>query len=1390
MNDKRLRPDYIFETSWEVCNKVGGIHTVVCTKARLLQQEWGEHLIMIGPDLQTGSGINPEFTEDKSLFPTWKVKMLEEGLPIRTGRWNIPGSPMVVLVDFTPFFRQKNEIFTNLWVRHHLDSLHGQWDYIEPALFGYAAGKAIACFYNCHLNSTDKIIAQFHEWMTGAGILFLEAHVPQIATVFTTHATVIGRAIAGNGQPFYSRFNSIDAEKAAQELNLASKHSLERIAAVTADCFTCVSEFTARECEHFLGKRPDFITPNGFDASFIPEPALFAVKRSTAREKICKVAAALLQQPVPENSLLVIKSGRYEFRNKGIDLFIDSLALLSKDTSLNRTVLALVFVPAHHTGPRKLLEDSLLQPSLSQPRTGEVLTHNLQGGDNDPILNRIRQQKLDNSPGSRVKILFVPTYLNGTDGVFNMPYYDVLIGFDLAVFPSYYEPWGYTPLESLAFHIPAVTTTVSGFGATVQQLPDYTGKGIMVVERNDENEKQVVVQIAGIIRDYAALSDEEVKKSRESAAEISRKFLWDNLLYRYKMAYDFALQKTLQREELFRSKPQAEPVTVYNNQEEAPVWRTIQVQPALPLTLQALQKLSANLWWSWNTDARTLFAYIDPQRWDLCRGNPLALLKELNLSAIRKLEQDAVFLHMLASVEQSFDSYMQAGESRKSPLTAYCCMEYGLLSGLRLYAGGLGVLAGDYLKAASDSNMNLVAIGLLYRQGYFKQKISAQYEQLALPDIEEPDLLPVYPVNNEKGGQLIIQLAFPGRSVHAGVWKIAVGRVSLYLLDTDLALNQADDRLITAQLYSSDPDMRLKQEILLGIGGVRMLAALGIKPDIYHINEGHAAFSGLERICNIVQQEHLSFEEAMEIIKTTTQFTTHTAEPAAIDRFDEEQLRAYLAYLPRDLNISWAQMMALGRGDIHNEAEKFSMLYLACRQAQEINAVSKLHRQISCRLLNPLWKDLRPAELPLGSITNGVHAPTWMAEKWRQRSESDLPDSAVWEIHLSLKKQLVRTIRERLHARLTALHENPVKALQQLRDINEQSFFIGFSRRFAPYKRAQLIFSDMQRLINIVNNEKRPVQIIIAGKAHPKDERGLAIMRQVVTSCATPGLRNRVLFLEDYDMELAAMLVQGVDLWLNTPRRGKEASGTSGMKAALNRVLNLSVKDGWWAEAFQEGTGWALEADNTYDTEELQDQQDADLLYSMLENEIIPLFFERNQAGLPEKWVARMKASFAAFGRAFNMERVVAEYKAVYEKLHNRCLLLKENHYRLLEELVAWKKMILANWSQIHVMEMQLPAADMPVQTLGEELPVKVVLYIGELPVSDIGLEIVFSSRSSADDYTFVYELAATAVEASRVTYEGKVPLTLSGAYAYSFRVFPKNELLLQRQDFSLIMWI
>jgi len=1416
--EKILKPDYIFETSWEVCNKVGGIYTVLSTRAKILEKDWGNKLIFIGPDVVKGTAENPDFIEDKSIFKTWKEHAADEGLKIKIGRWNIPGNPIAILVDFTPFFTQKNEIFTELWIKYQLDSLSGQWDYIEPALFGYAAGKVIECFYHYHLNSTDQIIAQFHEWMTGAGILFLEEKAPQIATIFTTHATVVGRCIAGNGMPFYSRFDSYDANQVARDFNVVSKHSLEKISAHIADCFTTVSEITARECKKFLETEPDIITRNGFDASIVPNTALFNEKRAFARQKIFTVAEALMNQALPKDSLLVMKSGRYEFRNKGIDVFIESLAQIRDNTSLNKDIIALIFVPAHQTGPRKELLDRLNKPDYSKPIIGEVLTHNLQGAETDPIMNKINEMGLNNAPGSKVKIIFIPTYLDGNDGVFNMPYYDVLIGFDLAVFPSYYEPWGYTPLESIAFHIPAITTSVSGFGMAVENVSDHHNKGVYVIERNDTNDSEVVNKLSEIIIDFSGKPIAEVEQLRDAACTLSKSFEWSKLIEQYEEAYHFALKRSLRREDLFRNKPQAEPlISVELASRAQPIWRSLSIKYELPESLMGLQRLSENLWWSWNEDATHLFRDIDPAEWQTCDHNPVLLLRNLPFDKIKKLEKDVGFIDRLASVESAYNEYMAAkkGDENKSSV-AYFCMEYGLNSYLKLYSGGLGILAGDYLKEASDSNFNIIGIGLLYKNGYFRQRLSLHGEQLTENDRQKFACLPINVVRDGNGLPLKINLAFPGRTIYARIWRLDVGRVPLYLLDTNVNENSDEDKSITSQLYGGDQETRLKQELLLGMGGIRLMEAIGLKTDIYHCNEGHAAFIGLERLQNLITQENLSFNEAMEVVRASTLFTTHTSIPAANDIFAEEMLRPYLAHHAQTFNIDWEVLMGLGRADEKNHGEKFSMTYLASRLSQEINAVSKLHKSVSCHLLNNLWKDYHPEELHIGYVTNGVHYKTWTAWRWQKMyrgtfdiaNDNDLsnksgweriykvPDRTIWEIRNELKRNLLAALKKKLNDDLAERHQSPGKILQIINNLNENALLIGFARRFVTYKRSDMLFFDTERLSNLLSNTKRPVQIIFSGKAHPQDGASAELIKHVVNISEQPEFEGKIFFLEDYDMEIASLLVQGVDLWLNTPVRQMEASGTSGMKAALNGVLNLSVLDGWWYEAYREDSGWALKAEATYQRQDFQDELDAETIYSILEDEVIPLYFTHNEDGLPIKWIKRIKNMIANIAPDYIMGRMLSDYKNLfYTKMYKRVNELKADNFILAKKIAAWKREMMSHWDEIEVISVEVQNETNSFRTSGEDFQAKIEINPGPLGDKGIGIEVIFLEQhvdtGTIDKETVTtHEFEITKTDNGKTTYECRVSLLRSGTYEYSFRIFPKNAALPHRQDFSLVEWI
>ncbi len=847
-----MKPDFLFETSWEICNKVGGIHTVISTKALNIVNELGNNYILIGPDVWREETKNPEFLPDETLFAPWKGIAEKDGLRVKTGRWNIAGKPVVILVDFTPYFGQQNEIFAKFWETYKLDSISGQWDYVEPALFGYAAGRLIESFTSFYRES-QSIVAQFHEWMTGTGVLYLKQFAPWVATSFTTHATVLGRCIAGNNRPLYSNMKQYVPAQLAREFNIAAKQSLEKLSAAEADVFTTVSGITSKECTHFLGKEVNYVTPNGFEDSFVPPADRFMPGRKAAREKLMAVAEAVLGHAPSADAILIANSGRYEFRNKGIDIFIDALGCLNRTEDLSREIIAFVLIPAYHSGPRAEIVNALADRSVKN-NGDRYLTHGLHFPSSDAVLNRIANNGLNNAHGSKVKVIFVPSYLNGDDGVFGMSYYDLLIGFDLTAFPSYYEPWGYTPLESLMFSIPTVTTTLAGFGLWVKTYFEEPGNGIKVIERNDENESTVIDEMCDFISKFAALPENEVDEARKKAHEISRIAMWDTLVSHYFDAYSFALMSSQSR----RAEPREFAVILSGQTGESrkphqvPVWKDIFVQSDVPERMACLKDIASNMWWSWNNDAEMLFRRMDPTLWDSCGHNPRLLIEKIDYKRLQVLSEDEQFIASMDLVNKRFRDYMDRPDDKNRPLVAYFSMEFGIHNCLKIYSGGLGILAGDYLKEASDSNVPLVAIGLLYRYGYFRQKLGPKGEQVAIYEAEDFSHLPISPVMDAEGKQFSVSLVWPGRNVHARLWEARIGKVNLYLLDTDTDENLPEDRAVTHHLYGGDIENRLKQELVLGIGGIRALNFLGIKPDVFHSNEGHSAFIGMERLFHLI----------------------------------------------------------------------------------------------------------------------------------------------------------------------------------------------------------------------------------------------------------------------------------------------------------------------------------------------------------------------------------------------------------------------------------------------------------------------------------------------------------------------------------------------------------
>jgi glycogen phosphorylase/synthase len=1411
MSKNLLFPEYLFEVSWEVCNKVGGIHTVVATKALTLVNELHNNLILIGPDLiKEESGGNTEFIEDPQLFNIWKKQTDSEGLQIKIGRWNIKGYPIAVLINFSKYFQDKDKIFFELWEKYKLDSLPGQWDYVEPVLFGYAAGKVIESFVRFNLNTYDRIIAHFHEWMTGTGILYLKDRLPQIGLIFTTHATIVGRSLAGNNRPLYKNLANYHAEEIAREFNIISKQSAEKISAQQADAFTTVSEITARECAQFLQKDVNYITPNGFEDTFVPSGNQFEYKRQEGRRKLLEVAEAMFGEKYNEDVFILATSGRYEFKNKGIDLLIDALGELNKSATLNRPVIAYLLIPANHYGPRKDLQNK--SPENSTVSRSKYLTHNLHDEEWDPILNRIREAGLNNSNEDKVKVIFVPSYLNGNDGIFNEHYYEILIGLDLTVFASYYEPWGYTPLESIAFSVPTITTTLAGFGLWVLNNFPEANSCVDIIERNDDNDKEVVSNIVRSILDKCSLSVSDMQVIRNKAYELSRQVLWKSLILHYKQAYDFALQQVNKRIDQFvkiEERPSEIIQEIIIPAEISPVWKKIIVKSKLPDGLHQLSAISQNLWWTWDDEAQELFEIIDPEIWQKCDQNPVILFEQVKQSQLIELSQNKEYTRKLEKVYNRFMDYMSVTPTKDSPLIAYFGMEYGFHNSLKIYSGGLGILAGDFLKEASDQKVNMIGIGLLYRYGYFSQLLTTRGDQQAVNDFQHFSKLPIKPVRDENGNYMLLKIILPGRTLHARIWELHVGRVRLYLLDTDIEVNIDEDRTITHNLYGGDIENRLKQELLLGIGGIRALDMMGINPDLYHSNEGHSAFIGLERMRKYIQEGNLSFSEAKEIIRSSTLFTTHTPVPAGHDEFDEDLLRKYIGHYPERLKINWAELMAMGRSNINAWNEKFNMSFLAAHLSQEMNGVSLMHASVTQQMFAKLWPGYMPEELHIGYVTNGVHYPTWTAKSWKklyseafgegfENNLSDIdywqkiyevPDAKVWQTKQYLRSRLINVIKDRYKENWVKRHEDPRRIVAINRQLSDKALTICFARRFATYKRAYLLFRNPERLAQILNVPGKPVQLIFAGKAHPNDKAGQDLIKMIIDISKRPEFIGKIIFLQNYDINLAKILVQGADIWLNTPTRPLEASGTSGEKAVLNGTLHFSVLDGWWVEGYQPEAGWALTNETTYDDPNLQDDLDAEIIYSLLEQEVIPTFYDRNKADIPENWVRMIKNSIASIAPYFITSRMMSDYlQRFYNKLYARSSQLAKDDFILVKRIASWKKRMKLAWNNITAIEFSLFDSSTDTFEMNHEYDGKIVLDLNELSASDIGVELVISENG--EKLVSVQEFSLVKATADKAHYKAKISIDQPGTFGYGIRIFPKNENLPHRQDISLVKWL
>jgi starch phosphorylase len=846
--------------------------------------------------------------------------------------------------------------------------------------------------------------------------------------------------------------------------------------------------------------------------------------------------------------------------------------------------------------------------------------------------------------------------------------------------------------------------------------------------------------------------------------------------------------------------------------------KTFHVRPALPDRLQALEELAYNLRWSWDHETIGLFRRLDRDLWEEAGHNPVLMLGSISQDRLHDAAQDEAFLaHMdrVAAdlreyVGRSSTWYQKAHGPSSRPLVAYFSMEFGLTECLPIYSGGLGILAGDHLKSASELGVPLVGVGLLYQKGYFRQYLTHEGWQQERYPVNDFSVLPVRPYHGDDGQPTRIAIDLAGRQVMLRPWCLQVGRVTLVLLDANIPENPPDLQDVTDELYGGDGDLRIKQEIVLGVGGIRALLALNLRPRIFHMNEGHCAFLGLERIRYLMGERHVSFQEALEIVAASGVFTTHTPVPAGIDVFSAEKMERYFGAFRETFGLTREEFLDLGRVHPGKPDEGFNMAVLAIRTASVVNGVSRLHARVSRQLWRDVWPGVPDDEIPIAHVTNGVHPQSWISDdmrtlydrylgpRWAEepgdtrvwnRGEQ-IPGEELWRTHERRRERLVAFARRRLREQLRSRGAGPTEIAEVDDVLDPEALTVGFGRRFATYKRGTLLLSDTARLERIVNAPGRPVQILFAGKAHPKDEPGKELIRQIVQLARRPEFRRRIVFLEDYDQVVARYMVEGVDVWLNTPRRPLEASGTSGMKAAFNGALNLSILDGWWDEAYTPNTGWAIGRGEEYADHGYQDRVEAGALCDLLENEVVPLFYRRGADGLPRGWIALMRSAMTALCPVFNTNRMVHQYVEGYLRAEARRAHLEEDGFRRARSLAVWKEKVRKGWRDVRVSRVEVI---MPEQTrVGELFEVRAWVSLGSLAPGDVAPQVYLGKLRESRDIIQPEIIAMTyrgSASDEGVLFTAAFPCTSSGTHGLTVRVVPHHEDLGHPHETGLIVW-
>ncbi|MEK9657437.1 MAG: alpha-glucan family phosphorylase [bacterium] len=1254
---KKSPGTFLFEVSWEVCNQVGGIYTVLSTKVAEAKKLYGEDYICIGPLLaETMAFVD---TSDDNFWHAYKDVLDEMGCEYRLGYWDIPEKPRVILLSYEDFYDADKVLYT-YWEHYHLDTFDAGYDVVHPLLFSTRVAQFIHQFVLKQFVSRE-VIAHFHEWMTGAGILYLNTLSSFVSTVFTTHATVLGRAYAGHsGRLDFASFSSLQK---AQELGVLLKHRVELLSALQSDCFTCVSDLVAEECSVVLGQKPHVVVKNGLNLTSFRNARLSQRKQDKMKQLLLKKASDLFAKPFLKKTQLWISAGRFECHNKGFDLLVDALdALNTYVKKIDGADVLLVLTPAVLSkGLTSNVKDYLSGETLLEENTslGVCVTHEFLPIEEDGLLQKLLASRFANDIDRKVFVLYSPQLLQGNDHFYGCSYYQLLGLSDLSIFPSLYEPWGYTPQESLALGVPTIASDTSGFAQWAKNFEDDIALGIVTRSLNcyQTSLTSLAQQLQHFYHLLASSKRAVLEKATYLLAEASD---W-SLFYE---AYQDCYRNAVKHAELRRSCAQAMESVVKKDSAVQTSEETV-LKSGKRLQRQ-LEKWTSNWWWSYDPRLGDFFALLQPKLWKGCSENPLEFIKQVDVDGVQYKLKSLLMQHHLQSLDEAYSQqcdlnleYVPEGMDPKCPI-AYFSMEFGLHSLLPIYSGGLGVLAGDILKSASDVYMPMVGVGLLYRSGYFNQSIDGkglqrvQGQYLTTEDLLKLNLKPLF------SDKELLSLSFFDKTIYLQCWQLKVGRSVLYLLDSDVSKNSVEDRSLTHSLYPADRLLRLKQEIILGVAGVRLLGRLGIDPQLYHLNEGHSAFLILERL-RVLRKENVSLLSAIDQVRMNTCFTTHTSVPAGLECFDPGLVERALSSFWPAMGISFSDCLAWATDP---KKDGFSMTVLALRFSGAYNGVSTLHVQLA----NQLWKRLACVQhKPIQAVTNAVHPLTWVGSDIRSfygglldqtyqvpHLLTNTPLGDIWRAHSRQKQRFLSVVSSRVKDEYSrrGTSFSQLDALVTSFKLHPDWLTVGFARRFATYKQADLLLDNplwLQRLVS------KGLRFVFAGKAHPADKAGMAILQKLYQFSLLEEFQGHIFVLENYDMELASLMVQGVDVWLNTPVFGNEASGTSGMKASLNGVLNVSVADGWWHEGFDSDVGWCIQVEKEYHSDALLKRDYAIRLYTLLEKDILPMFYQRAKSEVfSQAWVSKMKQAMARHIMQFSGQRMMKDY---YQHIYKPMLL-------------------------------------------------------------------------------------------------------------------------------------